>query len=284
MDWVKKLNNVIDYIEKNLTNEISYDYIAKLARCSIYNFQRMFSYIADKSLAEYIRNRRLTMAAFDLLNTKERILDISLKYGYESQDSFTRAFKSFHGVLPSTVRTQTVNLKSCPKLSFQIRIEGTNEMEYRVEKLSDFTIIGVTKRVNKYNIFTEVDNIWNDCIEKGYSDKFEEISYGSHISGCVGITRGYNDDGEEMLYTLGAVNYNNIDNCDIKELDKLQYTESMWIVFQAKGQMPDVIEEFYKIFYTKWLPSSGFELGHMPNIVRYLDNDNHEIWISVNKK
>jgi AraC family transcriptional regulator len=91
MDWVKQLNESINYIEKNLTGEISYETISKITGCSIDNFQRMFSYIADKPLAEYIRSRRLTMAAFELLNSTERIIDISLKYGYESQDSFTRA-------------------------------------------------------------------------------------------------------------------------------------------------------------------------------------------------
>ena len=100
MDWVDKLNESINYIEENLTGDISYEVISKIAWCSVYNFQRMFSYIADKPLSEYIRNRRLTMAAFDLLNNSDRIIDISLKYGYESQDTFTRAFKNFHEVLP----------------------------------------------------------------------------------------------------------------------------------------------------------------------------------------
>lgn len=130
MDWVKQLNESINYIEKNLAEEISYETISKIAGCSIYNYQRMFSYIADKPLSEYIRYRRLTMAAFDLLNSTERIIDISLKYGYESQDSFTRAFKNFHGVLPSSVRNEIVQLKSCPKLSFQITIKGENHMNY----------------------------------------------------------------------------------------------------------------------------------------------------------
>ncbi len=93
--------------------------ISKIAGCSTYNFQRMFSYIADKRLSEYIRSRRLTMAAFDLLNSTERIMDIALKYGYESQDASSRAFKNFHGVLPSSVRNDTVQFKSCPSYPFK---------------------------------------------------------------------------------------------------------------------------------------------------------------------
>ena len=95
MDWIQHLNKAIDYIEENLDGTISYQKIAKIAGCSVYNFQRVFSYITDKSLSEYIRSRRLTLAAFDILNSSDRIIDIAVKYGYESQDSFTRAFKSF---------------------------------------------------------------------------------------------------------------------------------------------------------------------------------------------
>ena len=118
MDWVKNLNDAISYIEKNLAEEISYEVISKIAGCSVYNFQRMFSYIADKPLSEYIRSRRLTMAAFDLLNSTERIIDIALKYGYESQDAFTRAFKNFHGVLPSSVRNEIVQLSIGDRYQF----------------------------------------------------------------------------------------------------------------------------------------------------------------------
>ncbi len=147
MDWVKQLNEAIHYIEENLTTEISYETISKIAGCSVYNFQRMFSYIADKPLSEYIRNRRLTMAAFDLLNSTDRIIDIALKYGYESPDSFSRAFKSFHGVLPSSVRNETVQLKSCPKLSFQMTIKGAYHMNYQIEQWPAFKVMGISHKV-----------------------------------------------------------------------------------------------------------------------------------------
>lgn len=105
-EWIEYINRAVDYIEENLDGEISYERLSQIAGCSIYNFQRMFSYIADKTLNEYIRNRRLTLAAFDILNSKVNIVDIAMKYGYTSHDSFTRAFQKFHGVLPSKVRTE----------------------------------------------------------------------------------------------------------------------------------------------------------------------------------
>ena len=133
MDWIQHLNKAIDYIEENLDGTISYQKIAKIAGCSVYNFQRVFSYITDKSLSEYIRSRRLTLAAFDILNSSDRIIDIAVKYGYESQDSFTRAFKSFHGILPSKVRPA-----GFIGMSIGGKQENSEEMDY---------IIGVTNHV-----------------------------------------------------------------------------------------------------------------------------------------
>ena len=113
----------------------------------------MFSYIANKSLSEYIRNRRLTLAAFDILNSKENIVDIAIKYGYTSHDSFTKAFQKFHGVLPSKVRTGTVMIKSCPKISFQITIKGDSHINYQIEQWPAFTISGIKKRIKTDEAF-----------------------------------------------------------------------------------------------------------------------------------
>ena len=161
MDWIQHLNKAIDYIEENLDGTISNQKIAKIAGCSVYNFQRVFSYITDKSLSEYIRSRRLTLAAFDILNTSDRIIDIGVKYGYESQDSFTRAFKSFHGILPSKVRNETVRLKSCPKLSVQITMRGEHQMSYQIEKWPAFKVTGIRRRIKTDQAFGQIPQMWD---------------------------------------------------------------------------------------------------------------------------
>jgi len=192
MDWINQLNEAINYIEENLTGEISYDTISQIVGCSVYNFQRMFSYIADKPLSEYIRNRRLTLAAFDILNSTDRIIDISFKYGYESQDSFSRAFRSFHGVLPSVVRNETVQLKSCPKLSFQITIKGENHMNYQIVQFPAFKVVGITNRVNTLEAFKIVPQIWENAWKDGTMNSFIELFKKSDYrpAGFLGMCAG----------------------------------------------------------------------------------------------
>lgn len=135
MDWLDRFNAAIDYIENNLDGEIDYASLARAAWCSEFHFSRMFSSITGISLSEYIRRRRLTKAAFDIRTSNDRIIDIALKYGYDSSDAFTRAFKKLYGVTPQAARESGVQLKAFPRISFQITIKGDAEMEYRMEKI-----------------------------------------------------------------------------------------------------------------------------------------------------
>lgn len=214
MDWIKQLNESISYIEENLAGEISYEAISRIAGCSIYNFQRMFSYIADKPLSEYIRSRRLTMAAFDLLNSTERIIDIALKYGYESQDAFTRAFKAFHGVLPSNVRNETVQLRSCLKLSFQITIKGENHMNYQIEQWPAFKVMGISHRLKTSEAFKVVLQLWENSWKDGTMNRFIENFPDYRPAGFLGIAEGGQwGESEEMNYIIGVTNHVDVPDC-----------------------------------------------------------------------
>ena len=122
MDWLQRMNNAINYIEDNLTNDIDFNEVAKVACCSVHHFQRMFSFITDVPLSEYIRRRRLTLAAFSLQKSDLKVIDISLQYGYESPEAFARAFQNMHGVTPTLARNAGVQLRAYPRISFQILI------------------------------------------------------------------------------------------------------------------------------------------------------------------
>ena len=132
MEWIERLNGAMSYIEENLKNEIDYDKAAKIACCSTYHFQRMFSYMANMTLSEYIRRRRMSLAAVDLQNG-EKIIDVALKYGYTSPTAFNRAFQGVHGIAPSLLRSDGVSVKSYLPISFKITIKGAEEMNYRIE-------------------------------------------------------------------------------------------------------------------------------------------------------
>lgn len=158
MDWLSRMNNAMDYIESNLAYDISYDKIAQIACCSTYHFQRMFPFITGVSLSEYIRRRRLTLAAFELQTTDAKVIDVAMKYGYESPEAFARAFKNLHGIIPISARDTGVALKAYPRMSFHISIKGDVEMNYRIEQRGSFEMFGVYGLINsdQKTAFSEV--------------------------------------------------------------------------------------------------------------------------------
>lgn len=163
METLENMNEALSYIEDNLTEEIDIKQAATLAYCSEYHFKRMFSFLAGVTLAEYIRRRRLTLAAIDLNSGSMRVIDIALKYGYSSPDSFTRAFQILHGVTPSEARKKGQSLKAYPKMTFQLTIKGGEEMNYRIEEKEAFRIIGLKKRVplHFHGVNPEIAAMWN---------------------------------------------------------------------------------------------------------------------------
>lgn len=288
MDWVKQLNEVMSYIEENLVGEISHKEISRIARCSIYNFQRMFSYIADKSLSEYIRSRRLTLAAFDILNSSERIIDIALKYGYESQEAFSRAFRAFHGILPSMVRNDTVQLKSCPKLSFQITIKGENHMNYQIEQWPAFKVMGISNKIKTSKAFEIVSQIWESAWKDGTMKRFIEHFPDYRPAGFLGIAAGGQwGNSEDMDYIIAVTNFVDVPECQhitaLEGMVENSYPAATWAIFEANGELPEAIQKVYKQFYTEWLPNSGYVLTDLPVIECYMQENHQEIWIAVHK-
>jgi AraC family transcriptional regulator len=153
MDTLENMKKAIDYIEDNLDAEIEYGKVAQIALCSQYHFQRMFAFLIGVPLSEYIRRRRLTLAAFDLQNSNEKIIDLALKYGYISPDSFSRAFVAMHGVTPSKAREKGISLKAYPRVTFSLSIKGVVEMNYRIEQKDLFAVVGVKQR------FSHIDGL-----------------------------------------------------------------------------------------------------------------------------
>lgn len=171
MDWFGQLNDALRYIEEQLDGEISLEQVGKLAGCSSFHFQRMFSYMAGVPLAEYIRRRRLSRAAFDLQNTTDKVVDVALRYGYDSPTAFNRAFQRVHGVAPSAARQEGTRLKAYHPINFKITIRGEVEMNYRIEKKEAFRIVGVKQKCTwtpeKQEALTEIPLFWMEHAQKG---------------------------------------------------------------------------------------------------------------------
>ena len=145
MDWLKGMNEVVEYIEDNLTEDIQMESLAKIVYCSVYEFSRIFSFMASMSVSDYIRYRRLSQAVFDIQNGSESIVDIALKYCYESQSAFTRAFKELHRQTPAVARRTGISLKTYPKIIFKLIIKGVTVMDFRIEEKESFKI-GIVHR------------------------------------------------------------------------------------------------------------------------------------------
>lgn len=286
MDWMKQLNKVMDYIDAHLQDEISYDRIAEMACCSIYNFQRMFSYIAQISLSEYIRNRRLTLAAFDIVKGSERIVTIALRYGYDSQDAFSRAFRNFHGVLPSTVRKESVMVKSCPKLSFQIIVKGAENMKYQIESWPAFKVVGVSNRIKTDRSFELVPQIWDKAWKDGTMQTFMNCYPDYRPAGFLGIAAGGEwGNSEEMDYILAVTNYVDMPDCTYtpgpKEMTEFSYPAATWAIINADGELPKAVQDVYRNFYSEWLPGSGYKLSDLPVFECYMQENRQEVWIAI---
>ena len=284
MNMLESLNIVVEYIEENLKNDINLEEMAKKACFSQWYLQRIFMSITDISLSEYIRRRKLTSAAFDLQNKNERIIDVALRYGYQSPDSFTRAFKKLHDVTPSKVRDEGVMLKAFPPIKFVLSIKGVAAMNYKIEKKGKMRIVGERKWVSTVDNqqFKEIPEMW-DNFPKEKHDKLISIAKEEH-KGLIGICGDMYNNGFE--YWIGSFS----DSEDIEGFEVLEISECTWAIFEVIGAMRPIPNNMHNIWgriYSEWLPNSSYKHADVPEIEYYSDGDcmkddyKSEIWVPV---
>ena len=283
MEWIYCLNRAMNYIEEHLQDEIKYEEIAKLACCSTYHFQRMFAYMANMPLSEYIRRRRMTMAAVQLQSTDIKIVDLALSYGYESPTAFNRAFQSIHGVTPSKARQEGISLKAYPPISFNLSIKGDVEMNYRIETKEAFRIVGISAPLHQEleKNFEVVPMMWQKAAMTGIIPKLGQMMNGE-LNGILGVSAC--NEREQWKYFIAATSNEPLD----ESLEEYIVPAATWAIFYGEGTMPDSIQDLEKRIVTEWLPSSGYEYGNAPDIEVYLSPDpqnaKFEVWIPVIKK
>jgi AraC family transcriptional regulator len=290
MDLLEKMNGALNHIEENLTNDIDFKEVARLAFCSEYHFKRMFSFLAGVTLSEYIRRRRLTLAAFELSDSNIRIIDIAIKYGYNSPDSFTRAFQSLHGVTPSEARNNGQSLKAYPRMTFQLTIKGGNEMNYRIQEKEAFRMVGIKKRVPIifHGVNPEIAAMW----ESLDSETIHNLKNLSNVE-PLGLLSASTNFSEERMEEKGELDHY-IGVATTKEcpdhLTQLEIPASTWAVFEAVGPFPDTLQNVWGRIYSEWFPSSNYEQLEGPEILWNEHKDvtsptfKSEIWIPVLKK
>ncbi len=281
MEWIDRLNEAINYIEEHLTDAIDYERLGRIAGCSSYHFQRMFTYMAGVPLSEYIRRRKMSLAAVDLREKDAKIIDVAEKYGYHSPTAFNRAFQSVHGIAPSVVKNEGVSVKSFPPVSFKITIKGAEEMNYRIETKDSFRIVGVSVPLNKdiEQNFMVIPSKWQEITENGTLQKLIGMM-DTPPMGVLGVSLC--NDSEAWRYFIAVSTSKSGDGFE-------EYTvpAAVWAVFPGEGTN-ESIQELERRIVTEWLPTSGYEYGKGPDVEVYISPDpqnaKYEVWIPVVKK
>jgi len=205
MGWIESLNDAIAYMEENMTEEIDYTKLAKIAGCSSYHFQRMFGYIAEVPLSEYIRRRKMSLAVVDLQKGNEKVIDIAMKYGYSSPTAFNRAFQSIHGIAPSRAKDNGVLLKTYPPISFKLIAKGVEEMEFRIESKDTIRVVGVSTPLagGDDEAFDIGGHLWLDVLQSETCDELNAL-VNTELEGwlAVGICEDNNREGTHENWRL----------------------------------------------------------------------------------
>lgn len=284
MEWLSRLNGAINYIEENLDGEIDYDQLARIACCSTFHFQRMFSYLANVPLSEYIRRRKMTAAAFELQNSDIKVIDLAFKYGYESPTSFTRAFQNVHGITPSAAREEGMILKAYPRISFLITIKGEIEMNYRIEKKDAIRVVGVKEHFDMTveESMQRVPQFWAETDKSGMIGEIGKRC-NQQPYGLLGISTCMN--GKDFDYYIASAT----DQAAPKNMQEYIIPAGTWAVFECIGPMPDAVQELQRRIITEWLPTSGYEYADSPDIEVYPEENINapdyrcEVWLPIVK-
>ncbi|MBR4586707.1 MAG: AraC family transcriptional regulator [Lachnospiraceae bacterium] len=255
-NWVEGFQESIDYIEQNLLNDLNVEDIAKKAALSSFYYQRIFGAMCGMTVGEYIRARRMTLAAQELSSSGQKVIDIALKYGYDSPDSFAKAFQRFHGINPTQAREPGVSLRSFAPLHIKITLEGGNMLDYRIVEKAPFTVVGLKRRFDSETSYMEVPKFWGEWAKdmKG-------------LKGMFGICSDM--DGKLFDYWIADLY---LPWEDIPEgLSTFQIPGGLWAIFKCEGHLPDSLQKVNTLIWTEWLPSlKGYKLAGNYSLEFYL--------------
>ena len=282
---MKRLDGIkdsIEYIEENLRGEVDYGIAAQKACLSKFYYFSMFQMVTGMTLGEYVRNRKMSLAAKEIKESGRRIIDIAMDYGYSSQESFTRAFKSVQGITPSQARKPSFPVKAFPPISFQLQLKGDVEMEYKIVKKDAVNLIGMSRRITSKDgeNFKVIPKFWEETMEDGSYQKLCCLAGSADYPGCFGICMDYDEGSDEFSYVI-AVGADK-GSGDFKEFTIPADTYAIFGPVPLKDLQP-----LWKRIFSEWLPATEYEIGNGPQVEYYLpSNDDKvpcEVWIPIKK-
>lgn len=272
------MQQALTYIEAHLTDELNVRAIAAKAYLSPYYFQRVFHALCGVSVAEYIRNRRMALAGEELAGTDARVIDVALKYGYDSPDSFARAFQRFHGVSPSAAQQEGVSLRAYAPVNIKLDMEGGSMLEYRIETKPQFTIVGVSRMFNSQTSYQAIPEYWLELMKQ------EDAPVCGAFGVCLDEGKG---DGqfEYMIADLYQPWKEIPAQCQVRVIPA-----ATWAVFPCRGPLPDTLQGINTKIWSEWLPSSkNYRMSMSMNIEVYAppaarpEDTYSEIWLPVER-
>ena len=288
MNWINGIQNALDYIENHITDSLDYAEIAKQSYCSVFYFRRIFNALCGMTVGEYIRKRRLTLSGSELYSEKSKVIDVALKYGYESPESFTRAFVKFHGITPSEARRNGSSLKSFSRLSVKIILKGGNTMNYSIVEKKSFKILSKTEThsvIGEQDINT-IPDFWNRAHETGVIETLlKNASDKTHI---FGICYGHNHtDSETFDYSIAVECGENViipEGYTVKEIPA-----RTWVIAECTGAVSESVKKLWHEICTEFFPMSEYRPTYEMDIEAYPAGDINspdyrcQIWIPIEK-
>ena len=309
MDLLDRMNHAIDYVERHITSDLNLPELAKLTCCSTYNFQRMFSLVTGITIVEYVRRRRLTLAALELQQGNVKVIDVALKYGYDSPVSFSRAFQTLHGITPSEAKRSNMKLKAFPRMSFQISIKGVGEMNYRIVKTEPFKVFGLEEVVSTVGerYFQHGCEIWGAIWGANFENgKHGQLTLDAGQENPPFYETMFSEEMREVLWKVhGLMNYKKIDdttygymqcsfitpNSKTEGYSVVEIPATTWVVFPTGWvsweELGSTIDDLFKRFYSEWLPTSDYERVEGPEFEMHggtLEKAYLELWMPIRKK
>ncbi|MFX3636925.1 MAG: AraC family transcriptional regulator [Candidatus Pristimantibacillus sp.] len=286
MSWLESLQRALDYIEEHLLDAIGIEDIAKQANVSVFHFQRSFTMLTEVAVGEYVRRRRLTLAAQEIARTNSKIIDLAYKYGYDTPEAFTKAFRRQHGISPTEARKQGGKLTVYNRLVIQVSLKGAEPMKYRIEERDSFKVVGIKREFSYANgeNLSGITKLWQDVNADGTNELLFSLN-SSPSKRVLGVC--VNDSDQEAKQVMDYWVAAEYDGEVPEGLSSLEIPSSQWVIFEVNGPMPDAIQTVWKQIFAEWFPSSGYkQAGHI-EIESYPDDNPYaadyysEIWIPV---
>jgi AraC family transcriptional regulator len=279
MELVESLNAALQYLEKHLLDETDSAKAARNVGLSRFYLERTFTALTGMSVSEYIRARRLTLAAQELLAGDQKVIDLALRFGYDTPESFSKAFSRFHGVTPSSARRMSTLLRCQNPLVISIKMEGANIMNYKIEQMDAFTVVGAEQMFHMDTSVQEIPKFWESFFQQGLHEK---------VCPMLGICFDADEKGnfpymiaEELKLGMVAP----------EGMTTREVPAHLWARFSCVGPMPGAIQSMTKQIYSEWLPTNGtYEVAQYMEIELYSEGDTtsadyySEVWIPVKKK